>query len=370
MNRRFRICATIAFVLTSPAVAFANSGTPLMWARMLHLAVGNALIGIVEGLLLALIFKCARWKSVGWLVLANYVSMGAGMVFGLGPLETWAAHLLGDRPLQNAVGAMVTLSLIVFAATLIIEWPFCLFALSGKPGRFWKSAVAVVGLHVASYGVLIPFYISSSSASVCTQTRVESTPSFSRSPDARVYFISPDDGSVCRIRTDGSNREVVSPAILRTKDTRLFARRNDDDSAWDLYATDSRSPLVESFTRGTPSTWESADGNAEGSGFSFETADLRLEGERAWKVRPGFWAIQGIHAEHEVTGESLRVAMETPFFEWFSRNATVLPGDQVVYQLDDMIVLLDLNTRQIAQIVRGRGPLVVVTGPPNEGGTR
>ena len=36
-------------VLALPMVAMANAGTPLMWAGMLHLLFGNALIGIFEG---------------------------------------------------------------------------------------------------------------------------------------------------------------------------------------------------------------------------------------------------------------------------------------------------------------------------------
>ena len=36
-----------------PSMASANAGTPLMWASMLHLVFGNAIIGLIEGLILA-----------------------------------------------------------------------------------------------------------------------------------------------------------------------------------------------------------------------------------------------------------------------------------------------------------------------------
>lgn len=39
-----------------PFVAHAKVGTLLMWATMLHLVIGNALIGFGEGLLLAKLF--------------------------------------------------------------------------------------------------------------------------------------------------------------------------------------------------------------------------------------------------------------------------------------------------------------------------
>jgi hypothetical protein len=42
----------------------------------------------------------------------------------------------------------------------------------------------------------------------------------------------------------------------------------------------------------------------------------------------------------------------------------MLPGDQVVYQLGDQIVLLDLNQRKLGLITLGRGPLAALDAPP------
>ena len=41
------LVGVLAFV---PQIASANAGTPLMWAGLLHLVVGNALIGFGEGI--------------------------------------------------------------------------------------------------------------------------------------------------------------------------------------------------------------------------------------------------------------------------------------------------------------------------------
>ena len=40
-----------------PAVAYADAGTPLLWAGAFHLLIGNAIIGIAEGMLLLLLFR-------------------------------------------------------------------------------------------------------------------------------------------------------------------------------------------------------------------------------------------------------------------------------------------------------------------------
>ena len=43
-----------------------------MWAGMIHLAIGNALIGLLEGFLLVWLFRVPRAKAVGAMIAANY----------------------------------------------------------------------------------------------------------------------------------------------------------------------------------------------------------------------------------------------------------------------------------------------------------
>lgn len=52
-----------------------------MWAGMLHLVMGNLLIGVAEGLLLVRLFGAPKGKSVACMIGANYVSaLGRGLV--------------------------------------------------------------------------------------------------------------------------------------------------------------------------------------------------------------------------------------------------------------------------------------------------
>jgi hypothetical protein len=51
--------------------------------------------------------------------------------------------------------------------------------------------------------------------------------------------------------------------------------------------------------------------------------------------------------------------LHTPFISWFMKNVTILPEDQVVFQMGEQIVLLDLNSRKIGFISKGIGPVVV-----------
>lgn len=52
-----------------------------------------------------------------------------------------------------------------------------------------------------------------------------------------------------------------------------------------------------------------------------------------------------------------------PFLAWIARNATILPSDQVVYQLGNQIVILDLSTRKLAFLALGQGPVVGLPSP-------
>ena len=74
----------------------------------------------------------------------------------------------------------------------------------------------------------------------------------------------------------------------------------------------------------------------------------------------GPFAAIGLRAQNNATHENIHLALDTPLVQWWSGYATVLPGDQVVYQLEDQIVLLDLPTRRIAMLTRGRSPVVII----------
>jgi hypothetical protein len=72
-----------------PPEARANAGTPLMWAGMLHMVFGNALIGMGEGTLLAWLFSLPKGKCISVMIFANYASAWVGGFF-----INWIAGIL------------------------------------------------------------------------------------------------------------------------------------------------------------------------------------------------------------------------------------------------------------------------------------
>lgn len=81
MKRGALLRIIVVGLLALPLEASANAGTPLMWASMIHLAIGNALIGLLEGCLLTWWFGVSRAKAVALMIPANYASAWLGGVF-------------------------------------------------------------------------------------------------------------------------------------------------------------------------------------------------------------------------------------------------------------------------------------------------
>jgi hypothetical protein len=99
-------------------------------------------------------------------------------------------------------------------------------------------------------------------------------------------------------------------------------------------------------------------------GLAFNIGDvsrLGTAGKSGWRFWSGFWALEGLNGENAKDGRRLHLSLETPFLEWYIRNATQLPGDQVVFQLGrDQICILDPDAKKIALLARGWGPIVAI----------
>jgi hypothetical protein len=63
--KRQNALLVLLLLVCLPSRALANAGTPLMWASLLHLVFGNALLGVCEGILIARAFRLDAGKTVG-----------------------------------------------------------------------------------------------------------------------------------------------------------------------------------------------------------------------------------------------------------------------------------------------------------------
>jgi hypothetical protein len=81
----------------------------------------------------------------------------------------------------------------------------------------------------------------------------------------------------------------------------------------------------------------------------------------SWEFWSGFWPIEGLRGTQANSEKRVHFSLETPFVAWSVRNATHLPTDKVLLQLgDEQICVYDPETKKIALLTRGRGPIAVM----------
>jgi len=357
-----RLLLCLFFFLLSAKNAFANVGTPLMWAGMLHLVIGNALIGIIEGLLISKIFKAKKRRAIRIMILANYVSMAAGSF-----IVGFTGHFLSNFLTIYWIHLFLIASFVaVFLLTVLLEWPFCYWILRVDAVARKQSFRSSLYAQILSYALLIPFYFLASGTSLLLNVKIQRDLSFAGT-NPWVYFINENGRSVDRIQLSGRAKEKVADVSANSEYARLFPKKA-ESGKWDLWLKDRKEgekneqiKIFDGFSKEMAQPTRGDGQVIEGqmdSWFNFGVVDYRETDKRQWKVRAGFWAIEGFLAENEKEGKSFYIALETPFVQWYIRNVTILPGDQVVFQMGDQIVLLDIESHKMGLVTKGRGPLV------------
>lgn len=347
-----------------PSTASANAGTPLMWASMLHLVFGNAIIGLIEGLLLAWLFKCSKRKSVLILIAANYSSAWAGGFLVAGYLPS-----LVDITIQNIQSCFLSFVVVAFAVTLLVEFAFFWFALGSREHGLRRTLTATLTVNGISYVFLFGWYWVASGTSMLTQLEVVSLDKMKLPEPYALYYLTNGGDQVIRMDpTDPDSKQTISKATAHHRNDRLFARPR-RDSGFDLFVyldsedqgSETESRVLENFSEQAPVEWriaESNSGKASGSWFNFGQVPT-LGTASDWKFRTGFWPVEGISGENEKAGKTVHYSLELPFVAWSVRNATQIFGGYVVAQLgDDQICLMNLESGRIALIARGKGPIV------------
>ena len=354
--------------------AFADAGTPLMWATMLHLVVGNAIIGVGEGLVLAKLFSLKKLKTVVVLIAANYFSAWGGGWF----LESAIVRYL-HMDLNNAWTWFWVLVAATYLMTLVIEWPFVAFCLRGKDGWLRKSLMGNLVIQTLSYVLLFGWYWMASGSSLYTKMQIVPAGELSLPESVLVYFISEKDGNVYA----GNFSNIKSHQIFELNSTnendRLFVKSSSTrTNYWDLMARieidNNRDPKLVEIKNGLAkeavSDWR-ADQNPpkyEGTWFSFGNVPrLGSAGKSDWEFETGFWPIEGLRGTSNLKNLHVHFSFETPFGAWNVRNATQLSGDDVLFQLgQNQICIFNPNTKRVSLLTYGRGPVAIIPEITNE----
>lgn len=350
-----RIAGLFVLLFCLPLTARADAGTPLMWAGILHLFLGNAIIGVFEGVVLASLFKLGKGLCVLVMIVANYFSAWIGGVF----LNHEITALLPFN-LYNAWHWIWTMVFVTYFLTLILEWPFVIFCFRGQPDKFKRSLWGNLAVNSLSYVLLFGWYSLASGTTLYTKMNVVDLQGIALPQEGFVYFLSETNGV---FRFDFSSRQVQKVCPFEAiQNDRLFLRASAiDTNNWDILDA-IKEILVSSNLQvaAMPGSRNADPNRTEGSWFDFGPA-AKLAGSSDWNYKTGFWPIEGIRGTNQKTGETIHFSLETPFIAWSARSATHLPGDYVVFQLgENQICLLETVTRKIALLARGHGPVTVI----------
>lgn len=334
-----------------------------MWAGLLHLLFGNALIGLLEGSILARIYKLSYLKCILVMVVANYFSSWGGGVFLDGAITD---HLSLD--LYNAWFWFWTMVLVTYLLTLVLEWPFVFLCFRKSPDRFKRSLWGNLLVNSASYVLLFGWYWAASGTGIYRNVHVVQPSQMTMPTNGIVFYISPTNGDVYALNFKTRKSQKIYNFKSTDANDRLFVRPSTFDiNHWDILDTSKLIQIQSNLAvTAKPSERDENIGTngapVNGTSFNFgETPQLGAAENSNWKFRTGFWPNEGLTGNNSGTGASIDLALETPFVAWAARNATHLPGDYVVFQLGwDQICLLEVATRKIAVLDKGYGPIVVL----------
>ncbi len=350
-----------------PSVILANVGTPLMWATMFHMALGNACIGVLEGTLLASLYRVSAGRAISLMILANYFSAWVGWSY---------LHLLvdpNDISLDNAASVLAGMVAAAYATTLFLEWPFVAgcFWRAEKPLR--RSVIATLLVQSVSYVLLIGWYGLASVNSLCTDLTIVPPDQISLPRDLCIYFIADEDGNVYSRELGTGQQKQVYELKSRDVEDCLSFQVSESEAGFhkivallesgdrnepkvvdlDIAVHDENCPLMEN---GRPLMADRFLSPNRGIGPKLGSAY-----DSPWTIKAGFWAAQGLSGENSKTGEQFRFAIEVPFIQWNVRHAILLPGEQVLFQLGTrQICILDLKARKVTVLCFGHGAVAVL----------
>lgn len=368
-----------------PSLALANAGTPLLWLSMLHLVLGNAVIGIIEGLIVSKLLKTTKLRSILVMIAANYISAaaGAGCLWLLDLIQIEGLKFFFFNHLKFSIGIILSALVIL---TVFIESPFCYFLDKERP-RKWKIALRTsLVVQAVSYALISPLYYVASTAMISppwTTKEVETA----KNINGYILFLDKDGRSLHKVslkklqhseRIENWEKKVFNGYIYVNLDKKLELELKILGSSDNNYGQNLDFNLKHTIPLDTlDDSWlDRFNSNIETQNRpDFETTHVKehfkecvrdpvdySSGKSLWEKNwIGTWAIEGFRFSLKSNPtETLGMSVESPPFWWSAACATILPEDQVVMQFGPFILFLDLNNHIAYPVGIGRSPVVIL----------
>ena len=399
------ILLVIVVTIMFPASAYANAGPPIILAFGIHLGFLTWLIGFGEALLLCTFFRTWKFRIFVSMITANFTSAGFGLLL---VYSGFTASIMGDVTIENLESLFWTMVYVTFILTMVVEFPFFLFALYGRKWLIPKTAATTFFIHCVSYILLIFFYRGGNAWSMFTNLEVVPATVFEVEDVYDLFYISADGRHVLRSDLAGNGTEIIATLDMDGIPDRLYAcprklieekREGTDkngkdtvqrvcwESGFDLFVLMNvggvyeKVILLENFSpRAAVNLWNGNYGGRCDQETKMDAGNFRGFGiTEEWRFFSDYWGLltvsrikQGYHAyasRQDKEGSYIpqqyeqdsyaRYMILTPFIQWSIRNGTHIAGDYGVFLLGkDQICIMDPEKKRIALIARGFGPVV------------
>lgn len=374
MLRRCRsLLLLVALTLAlAPQTARADDlGFTILWFAQLILF--NPIAGLISGLLI--MWRCkSPWHgfAIFIMITASYLALVISWGFSL-VLRPLVGRLICADLAHARLYLWGGLALMSLAIACVL-WLGCV-AICWKSDRRWRRSFKAFLIGPAlPWAVLLGLYISVSDTTIVSKTRYERSPAtFAKCPRAWIYYISLEDGAIWRRRLDGSPAEKMTGPRRKpdpNSDQELLCVWTDGPgkgkNIWclepykdraELVLRDPTIPIQPNVKEVTVRTYN--EHVTEGGESYPAPGDLRPDHQRHFNLYRESIGGLYLHNEDRPSDKAIYLNLTSPILEWESWGI-FLPGDQLVAQFGNLVILLDVNTWQMSLIAQGRGPAVVL----------
>ncbi len=343
MSIKFKILLVVLALLV-PQMLCADAGTALMWTSAFHLLILNFLIGVGEGFILKSILKEKANRPVLWLILSNYTSWIFG-IFLVGFFQNQAIDMIFD--LENILSFWWLSMVILFFLTFVVEIPFFYLSLKKEYRNLKISAKYSFLINAVSYLALLIMYVNVSDFSLISNTKFN--PKIVNKFGKIELFLLTSD-KVLKTRLELPLREEIISKVKNGNQFHHFYLKKDSiEQKYDL--------MIES---------EESDNSVACPNF-ISLLDTSYYNFKSWN--PGelenvmfksgnsneLTANYAGYGSFSIQNGNERISSYGLNIPWLNLNAhsfSILSSREILFILDGRLVLMDIETKEIAYITR------------------
>jgi hypothetical protein len=335
----------ILVILVIPIPVLADAGTPLMWMSMFQLVYGNLILGILEGIATAFIYKTKWPRSVLVMIGGNYTSFLVGF-FLIGIFQNQLLDYLFD--IRNVFAFWIGSLVILYFITVIIELPFFRWAFLKNERNWSRSFKLSVILNAITYTSMILLCLSESKYNFFTDLKINQS-LLENKTQFELYSLNKED--VFKGNITGGREK-----ILHISNDVYYPRFELNEDSMNLFVAGYQGHKIP-VQKHVIDDSEKAYYDLTDQHYRGIYADFRDTSNRTWNATSGGWAIEGITIRESDSGET-NYAFEVPWMEWSIGHISIIDNSELICIINDRIILLNKDTKEIAFIAKGSDYLV------------